>query len=94
MVASQPTNIITAIIPSNITYNGNTYSVTSIGEEAFYNCNSLTSIVIPDSVTRIGFFAFYNCSSLTIYCEVASKPSGWSSNWNPDNRPVVWGYKG
>ena len=40
-------------------------SVTSIGESAFFNCNSLTSIVIPDSVTSIGRYAFFSCDSLT-----------------------------
>ena len=40
-------------------------SVTSIGNYAFYDCDSLTSVVIPDSVTSIGNYAFYNCSSLT-----------------------------
>lgn len=28
---------------------------------------------------------------MTIYCEVESQPEGWDTNWNPDNRPVVWG---
>ncbi len=70
------------------------YSVTAITDKAFYGKSSLTSIVIPDSVTSIGYRAFYNCSSLTIYCEVASKPSGWNSSWNYDNRPVVWNYEG
>lgn len=40
-------------------------SVTSIGECAFLECNSLTSIIIPDSVTSIGVCAFAQCNSLT-----------------------------
>ena len=40
-------------------------SVTSIGECAFLECNSLTSIIIPDSVTSIGVWAFALCNSLT-----------------------------
>ena len=40
-------------------------SVTNIGDLAFNNCSSLTSITIPDSVTSIGEGAFCKCSSLT-----------------------------
>ena len=69
-------------------------SVTWLGERVFYGCTSLTSVVIPDSVTTIYAGTFSGCTSLTIYCEAESKPSGWGSNWNHDNRPVVWGYKG
>ena len=36
-------------------------SVTSIGDRAFWDCESLTSIHIPDSVTSIGDGAFYGC---------------------------------
>ena len=52
-------------IPESVTYNGNTYSVTSIGEDAFYWCDRLTSVEIPNSVTSIGEEAFYGCSGLT-----------------------------
>ena len=39
--------------------------VTSVGERAFYGCNSLTSVTIPDGVTSIGMSAFNRCNSLT-----------------------------
>ena len=52
------------IIPEKVTYNSTEYSVTSIGERAFYECKSLTSITIPNSVTSIGKSAFIRCSSL------------------------------
>ena len=52
-------------IPATVTYNGTTYSVTSIGDEAFHNCSYLTSVTIGNSVTSIGDDAFKSCSDLT-----------------------------
>ncbi len=40
------------------------YTVTAIGDYAFYHCLSLESVTIPDSVTTIGFAAFGDCTSL------------------------------
>ena len=39
--------------------------VEMIGEYAFQDCTSLTSVTIPDSVTSIGYRAFRECTSLT-----------------------------
>ena len=52
-------------IPGNVTYGGTVYTVTSIGESAFFNCRKITSVDIPESVTSIGEKAFYYCSELS-----------------------------
>ncbi len=53
------------IIPPSVTYNGKEYPVTSIGEDAFWNCTGLTSVTIPSLVTSIGDWAFWGCDGLT-----------------------------
>ena len=52
IISFRKQNIKSYVIPS---------SVTSIGDRAFYGCDSLSEIVIPSSVTSIGKGAFYNC---------------------------------
>ena len=51
-------------IPESVEYNSITYSVTRIGDKAFYNCSGITTVTIPNSVTSIGNHAFY-CRELT-----------------------------
>ena len=53
------------VIPSSITHEAKTYSVTIIGQYAFQKCTGLTSITIPNSVTYISYAAFAGCSGLT-----------------------------
>ena len=52
------------VIPASIENNNITYSVTAIGEEAFYEYKGLIHISIPETVTSIGTYAFYHCTSL------------------------------
>ena len=53
------------VIPNTVIYNDVTYNVTSIGDNAFYDCWKLSSITIPNSVTSIGNRAFEYCRGLT-----------------------------
>ena len=61
---TKPTGTLS--IPETVTYDSNTYTVTSIGKNAFNACSGLKSgLTIPNSVTSIGESAFYNCSGFT-----------------------------
>lgn len=52
-------------IPDEIAYDGSTYKVTWIGEEAFRGNDNVTSVIIGDNVTNIGKLAFFGCEKLT-----------------------------
>ena len=63
--SSNYSTLTSVVIPSTITdANGATYSVTSIGYEAFSNCSALKSVTIGNSVTSIGDAVFSGCSAL------------------------------
>ena len=53
------------VIPETVTYNGITYSVTSLGWACFTYCSSLTSITIPNSVKILKYGCFAGCDDLT-----------------------------
>ena len=68
--------VLTAFAPYGLTEYTIPDSVTSIGNHAFYYCDSLTSVTIPESVTTIGSYAFYHCDSLTsVYCKATTPPA-------------------
>lgn len=54
----------TVVIPSQVTWNGRTYSVTQIGGYAFADCTQLEHVVIPNSVLYIGCNTFCGCTKL------------------------------
>ena len=62
----QNTGITDAVeIPAIVSDGTTTFTVTELGDEAFYNCTGLTSVILPDGLTRIGADAFSNCRGLT-----------------------------
>ena len=97
--------LTTVVIPSTVIYEGQTYSVTKIGDLSFYECSSLNSVTIPESVTRLGqeVFAYSGLSSMTMSTSVDSVGLGafhetpWFNNL-PDGmvyiNNVLYTYKG
>ena len=53
------------VIPEKVEYDNTTYSVTSIGENAFSWCEQVTNIFLPNSLKKIGHGAFSNCKGLS-----------------------------
>ncbi len=60
---TEPSGALT--IPSSVTYGGITYTVVSIDSAAFFECNSLSSVTIPNTITSIYSYAFHNCTGLS-----------------------------
>lgn len=53
-------------IPSKVTYNGATYTVNNIGNDAFNGCSAITEVVMPNTIgVHMSNRAFMNCSGLT-----------------------------
>ena len=52
------------IIPETVVYKSKVLKVTDIDDDAFYICDELTSIEIPNNIQSIGYDAFRSCDSL------------------------------
>ena len=52
------------VVPQTVKYNQKTYTVTDIGNKAFYRCSVLSGFELPSTIKTIGEYAFRGCSSL------------------------------
>ncbi len=64
-------------IPSKITYEGEEYTITAVGEEAFLDCVDITEMTLPSTITSIGDRAFYAEQDLRydLYLGATTPPS-------------------
>ena len=62
-------------IPATVTYNGQEYRVTVIGDNAFKHCRTLTSVSMPYTIEALGDKAFFQCTGIiTIRCDALTPP--------------------
>ncbi|MDD4291476.1 MAG: leucine-rich repeat protein [Clostridia bacterium] len=61
-----------------------------VNEYAFANCIALSALSFGKAVAYVGTYALYNCPQLKIYVKGAVLPNGWSANFNPDSRPIIF----
>ncbi len=70
-------------IPSSVNYDGNVYTVTSIGNSAFRNSKNLTDVCLPKSINYIGEYAFYGCTGLINFtCFATTPPTVQDNSFN------------
>ena len=76
------------IIPETVVLNEVTYRVTSIGERAFFRCDLLNFITIPNSVMSIGKRAFSRCKNLDFI-----RFGGTIAQWKQIELGICWKYR-
>ncbi len=83
----QPTGNL--VLPETVQYQGITYIVKGIHNNAFYGCNGLTQVTISDNINHVGAKAFWNCPNLETVvfnaedCAVMQTRTGSGTNSNP-----------
>ena len=64
-VQSSSTAVGDIVIGDSVSYEGASYAVTGMVDDAFADCNQLTSIVLPQTLRYLGKNAFLGCTNLT-----------------------------
>jgi hypothetical protein len=76
-------------IPSTIEHKENSYTVTGIGKDAFYNCGELYTIILPESITEIGEEAFALCRNLSqLDMQATTPPVIYANTFNGVKRSI------
>ena len=82
-------------IPETVQYNDVYYTVTEIGDTAFYQCANMISVTIPKSITRVASKAFYECTGLR-YVKITdgNTPLSFTDNYQFWTSPLDSAYIG
>ena len=77
-------------IPSEVSYNGVTYKVTTIGDRAFYKCSSVTEIYVPETISKIGRDSFEDANHIQ-KVNITDLSSWCMINVTDDSTPLLYG---
>ena len=79
------------VVPESVEFEGNNYSVVSVGNSAFYCRQGLTSVLLPNSIRRIEARAFQGCSALTsLIIGAAVDTIQWDAFKNCTSLQSIW----
>ena len=68
-------------------------TLTTIEKYAFFGCQKIVKMVLPNTITTVGESAFSYCTQGVLYCEAESRPEGWDEGFSTESSiKVVWGY--
>ena len=67
-------------IPSEVNYNGVTYTVVGLGKNCFSSCTNLKSLELPSTLKTVDNTAFYKCNNLSALVLNCSSIGNWFSN--------------
>ena len=83
-------------IPATVNIDGADYSVTQIGNNAFYQCHEITELIIGKNVSSIGEYGFYDCRNIekmTVHAITPPTVGTYGLAAIPTNIPVMYVYK-